>query len=794
MERRAIRRIAVLVLGWAGLAALAAATGRWEGIRLFSPLEDGSLRAAVLAKGRQAVRRERFPGLRSPLVIQQIGLASPASPVRRDGMPADWIELLNRSRRAVSLKGFALADGPSASRRWTFPDVDLGAGETIRVWADGQNRIGSRWESLDPVRQPRKAWIRWPDPDASSGTVFRSLEVPEPVSGRRLTYQLPVLSSGVCDLWLRFRAEGEEPCRLQVAVDGHPAEPVLARPGRRLGTVRLEPAGKRGAGWTLAEGSVLLDVRLEQGEISMDRPVLTRRDRPFGRGEQDVHLSFKLKASGETLGLYAPRGIPLDVVQFPAMAAGESYRRPLPGRGEFDVGEQRPAGYPMPAPPVLSLPSGYVASGAVVSVRSPSPDVVVRYSLDGSLPDETSPVWSGDWTITGPTMLTVRAFPALGEPSRAATRLYHPGPPMDVPFAWFALRPESQARLLRNRQARGAPSEQPAHLCLFFPDGTAQSADVAIRPQGRSSRLSKVKQGYRIVCRPPLGFSEWPGRIFQEEGAARHGSLVLDGTGLVKHPAALDAMRTAGFVAPRKRHVLFQINRDPMGVYMLCEDPNDPEFWREAFGHLDLDVIKLKTARPVKAGDDRAYRALWSGLDPEVGLSPAELGQWIDPAYFSRWAALHHLMGISDNQQGYFVRDRRKAESPWSFIVWDLDGAFHWLMRDNEGRWPPIEGSRRDVLRSLLRDEQGGRLFAETARSVLDRDLDVERMARRAEEYADLVVRHVDFEWAGLRTQQVDDVPATREELAAIFTQAAAAVPAFLVSQIEDYRKSLDAP
>lgn len=791
MDRRASRRIAVIVLGLLGLVALALGTRRLEGLRLFSPLEPNSLRSAVLKNGRQAVRRERFPGLRSPLVIQQIGLADPDGPVRCDGMPSDWIELLNRSGRDVSLAGFALSDGPAPSRRWTFPDVALPAGESIVVWADGRDRVGSRWESRDPVRRPRQLWERRPDEDSAAGYVFRSARSPDLGVDPELGYQIEVPAAGGYDLWLRCRAEGEAPCRLEIDMDGQVVEAVLARPSRRFQTLQLQPPRPRASGWKREAGPVPIRIRLKQGEVSVDRLVLTRRDRPFGRGDQDFHAPFKLKAAGETISLHAPRGIPLDVVQFPALAAGETYRRIPRGRGDFAVAAQAApdGGAPLPAP-VFSAPSGFVPSGSVVSIQGAWTGGVVRFTTDGSLPDEDSPAWS-DQIVREPSIFTVRGFREGAAPSRSATRVYHPGPPGDVPLVWCVLRPDAETRLLRYRLARGSLSEQRAHLCILFPDGTAQSADVAIRPQGRSSRLSKIKQAYRIVCREALGGAFWPGDVFGGEGGSRQGSFVLNATSLIKHPVALDAMRAHGFVAPRLRHVLFRINRDPMGVYMLFEDPNDPEYWRQAFGHLDLDVIKVKTRNPVKAGDDRAFNATWNSFGEGRATSPEAFGRWMDPAYFMRWVALHQLLGITDNQQGYFVRDRRKTQAPWSFIIWDLDGALSQAIPDERFLWTTIEGSRKAVLARLMEDEAGARLCRETALTLAGGEFDAERWSRRAEEYGDIVLRHLDDDWAGRAFQGVLEENEDRGRLEEIYRQAIVDVRRFLARQPGLYRESL---
>ena len=50
----------------------------------------------------------------------------------KDG--ADWLEIHNITEEDCPLNGYSLSDKESEPRRWTFPDVTLGAGEYLRVY------------------------------------------------------------------------------------------------------------------------------------------------------------------------------------------------------------------------------------------------------------------------------------------------------------------------------------------------------------------------------------------------------------------------------------------------------------------------------------------------------------------------------------------------------------------------------------------------------------------------------------------------------------------------------------
>lgn len=52
----------------------------------------------------------------------------------------DWIEIYNGGSREVNLKGWSLTDDAGDPKRWIFPELTLGAGKYLIVFASGKNR------------------------------------------------------------------------------------------------------------------------------------------------------------------------------------------------------------------------------------------------------------------------------------------------------------------------------------------------------------------------------------------------------------------------------------------------------------------------------------------------------------------------------------------------------------------------------------------------------------------------------------------------------------------------------
>ena len=57
-----------------------------------------------------------------------------------DGDRSDWIEIVNPDNASVNLSGWALTDDSTNLAKWTFPNVTLGAGQRIVVFASGKDR------------------------------------------------------------------------------------------------------------------------------------------------------------------------------------------------------------------------------------------------------------------------------------------------------------------------------------------------------------------------------------------------------------------------------------------------------------------------------------------------------------------------------------------------------------------------------------------------------------------------------------------------------------------------------
>ena len=151
-----------------------------------------------------------------------------------------------------------------------------------------------------------------------------------------------------------------------------------------------------------------------------------------------LHTNFKLKDSGETVLLSPPAGGVVSQLAYPAQSAHASYGL-SPVDGSLSYLEKATPGLPnagpvftaAPAAPVADKESAHYAGTFSVALTSPTPGSVIRYTVDGSEPTATSPLYTAPFDPASPAgasprwaCLRARAFVAGALPSAILTRTY----------------------------------------------------------------------------------------------------------------------------------------------------------------------------------------------------------------------------------------------------------------------------------------------------------------------------------------------------------------------------------
>lgn len=827
--------LALLILGLTFLCLV-----RFQQNEFSSPLElrqePRPFRKAFGGKRRPNIPRTHSLPVGSPLVINEIGFAVPEGPCTSEGMPADWIELYNRSEQTISLKDYSLTDSPNRPRKYILPDIILDPGETALIWADGYSGVSSPLTFKYLRSHLRAGWSRHMDFDTHAGYVWYGHVTQGGSASNQLELAYTVLApdEGDYSIWVRHKPGRKGFWTLEGVVDNQQTVATYARPRKHYITSRLRNPDDPDGFWHFTRGEHQVRLILKDGETSVDHIVLTRRNVPFGTGRQDVHAPFKLRRAGELVALHSPRGMPLDYVTFDELPQGRSYQRSQSGKGHFTAGRPTPNEMDiLPAPEIRPV-SGIMTGPVQVVIRNIPTNASVHYTVDGSLPTRQDPRCTQPFILTNSVPLRVRMFREDAYPSPVVNRVYWLGAVPAMPVLWCLMQPtdlqSSKRGVLSNPRARGPRSERACFMTLLMPNGHCYQTEAGLRLQGRSTRRMQVKKSCRLFFRPRYGNPVCPVNLFDaqatgsaleatdvtDRGAAsfapamereqtqpdralprkwprEHSSLVLIGHSIINHPIGLDVMNGIGSISPRVRHVLFQINDHPMGIYICIEDPNDTTYLEQLYGHLDLDVFKQKTLDPVKMGDREAFEVSWEALaqsKPE-DITLEKVARIIDPVDFVRWAAGMQFIAVEDNGQGYFIRDQQAPAPAWSFINWDMDGSMA-VSAMHKHRLLPIMRLRGRILKGLLSDPDFPMLYVNEFQKLLNHRLMPEPWIRHLARYQSIIMPHMDFEFTGnafQHTELVDDY--TRSQLSNAYKKVFADSRAFFETQNEGVRRIL---
>ncbi|MBQ4540283.1 MAG: CotH kinase family protein, partial [Alistipes sp.] len=355
--------------------------------------------------------------------------------------------------------------------------------------------------------------------------------------------------------------------------------------------------------------------------------------------KKNLETNFALSGEGESIFLFSPEGTLLDKLQI--------------GRGHRDVSVGRDNTgtmmyYASPTPgaangsgsrgyatePAFAVKSGVYTSAQSVAIEVPA-GCTVRYTLDGSVPTETSQLYASPISVSTNTVLRARAFCAGLEPSDTATASYlintgaetMENHETDFAIVSIAIEPDYMfgvtngiyvagqrfsekseietdptsytidvsardtnlwayanfnAQHITHPDPMGLEWERPMHMDLIDENGVLEyEEDAMIRIFGAYSRYEQQK-GMAIVTRSGYGTTALTNQFFENRDYTSYQSLTL-------RPSAMDwkmskirdiliqgLLEEGGSILPTQayRRAIVYINGRYWGIYNIREKVN----------------------------------------------------------------------------------------------------------------------------------------------------------------------------------------------------------------------------
>ena len=301
----------------------------------------------------------------------------------------------------------------------------------------------------------------------------------------------------------------------------------------------------------------------------------------------ELHTNFAISSEGEELLLTRPDGETVDFVDPVEVPRDQSYGRVPDGGSEWFYFDEPTPGGPNEAPPLqdlleppsFSVPAGFHTEAFELELEAEE-GAEIRYTLDGSVPEEDSSLYAGPLTIASRegdpnvlstirtvgdaqpwqdlheeifkiTVVRARAFKPDHLPSETVTNSYLVDESIHnrylMPVVSLATDPdnlfdheigiyvpgihydpeEQFPDLTGNFLQRGREWERPVHVEIFEEDGARSLAqDAGVRVHGNFSRALPRKT-FRLYARPSYGEEHFNYSFFPDSHVEQYKRILL---------------------------------------------------------------------------------------------------------------------------------------------------------------------------------------------------------------------------------------------------------------------------
>ncbi|MCB2219472.1 MAG: CotH kinase family protein [Bacteroidetes bacterium] len=182
-------------------------------------------------------------------------------------------------------------------------------------------------------------------------------------------------------------------------------------------------------------------------DLSPEQPLVIWADDQDVK-QQNLHTNFKLSSDNGWIGISGTDSLLIHEVEYGEQFADIScglqsndwvyFAEPTPGM------ENITNGFPSSQrenQPVFSLPDGFYESGAMLEINDPSGQGEIHFTLDGSIPNLTSPIYSQPIELNENKVVRARIFGSL-LPGQEATGSYFIGISKDLPIISLIINPD----------------------------------------------------------------------------------------------------------------------------------------------------------------------------------------------------------------------------------------------------------------------------------------------------------------------------------------------------------------
>lgn len=631
--------------------------------------------------------------LDSPLMITEYMTDNHAVLYDEDGDFVDWIEFYNSGKETLSLANLYLTDDKTNLRKWAFPDISIGPGEYLIVFASGKDKADEQIHTNFRMSE------------------YETLVVSTPYSEVLVELTVDLLLEDISrgfkeGAWLYFSepTPGKENSTHGFSEALQPSGKVwdvlINEVMSRNESFLADPDGNY-YDWIELKNTTDQDINLkgyslnkgtdQQSNYIFSDYVLPANGYALFFADAEANdtrntVPFSISASGETLYL-----CDRDCDEPQVFTTGLLDKNASSGLNEF--GERVFFENPTPeannellfhtdysAPVKFSHLGGEISGGQMLTLTAEA-DAEIYFTVDGSTPTDADIRYESPIPIESSKTVRAIAITAGKLPSTVTTHTYVVDVDHDLPIVALSTEPANLFGYAGIYENPFQVIEQPVHVEFYETDGLALSFDAGFEIFGGTSQKDPQKS-FAIHLRKEYGTEEINYPLFEDNQVTTFSHFLLRTSGqdsymtkirdafvhqAVKDVIDIDVMDS--------RPCVVYINGEYWGLYNLREKVNE-DYLATHYG-VDPDQVDILVWNGfAMAGSNQAYLALVNFVathDMRIPENYAYVASQIDIDNLIDYLIVESYFGNTDSGNIKFWRDQNGGQ--WRWVLYDMDWA-----------------------------------------------------------------------------------------------------------------------
>ncbi len=688
------------------------------------------------------------------IVINELMSSNLQSIKDEDGDNSDWMELYNFSNSAINLLNFSLSDDISKLTKWVFPKVNLEPHQHLLIFASDKDRNkaiidwntiiaeGNIWKYELGNSEPPSNWnsIQYNDNDWQSGptgigysdgddsTIVAStisLYARKSFTINNLDeIEAAVLHIDYDDAFVAY-LNGTEIARNNIGIAGIP--PAYNQTANTAREALMYQGGKpeayniQGIDSLLVEGENVLAVQIHNTANSSDLSFIPFFTLAYNSKQVqsvvpqilelpkiNLHTNFKISSSGETIILSDAKGNIIDSIFSGDIPTDLS-------RGRFPDGSNNWVLFTKPTPgfinntaivlgstdpPIFSVKGGFYSQNQSISLSSISEDAQIYYTTDGSVPNQSSILYTKPISVNSTKVIRTVAIENMYAPSEVVTQSYFINLSTAMPVISLStdpanfFDPDTGIYALGKNASSDYPYlganfwqdwEKPIHVEFYDTNRTLGfDLDAGVRIYGSYSR-GQDQKSLAIFARKEYGLKEINYPIFPGLTVKKFKSFVLRNGGndweysLMRDGLMQNLLQDVDIEKQAFRSSLVFLNGEFWGIYNIREKVNE-DFISSHTGYDKDSIDILEMSGDVVEGDNLNYMSMLNyiyGHDLSTDPNYNHIKNLMDIDEYINYMAAEIYFDNTD-WPGNNVKfwSPKKLDGKWRWILFDTDFGF----------------------------------------------------------------------------------------------------------------------